>query len=184
MFAADDAHRENALPNPCAYIFDLETLIPGAEAYGRQWPGEESVERERWVAGAEKTLKPLSGATAFFNAHRGQSGLAIVTRLPLKAGGELIKAVGWRRIFEVYIGAEHLQASMGNAELFAMAIKRLRREPQDCIIVESRISAVRAAKTTGARVCGIGRGLTAWRLRRAGTGRVIGSIAELEQAAR
>jgi beta-phosphoglucomutase-like phosphatase (HAD superfamily) len=142
-------------------IFNLDSVLPGCVALYRRMATEPAGGdvRERWAAAAESALVPLAGASERLAEWERRYALGVIAPMPLKVAGEWIKWGGWRGLFRVLVGEEHVNRGWPGAVWYSQAAERLRCPAAACLGFDSTVEGVRAAREAGVAVVGIGGGV-------------------------
>lgn len=81
--------------------------------------------------------------------------LAVATSLPRHLYEPALKNNGVYDLFEIICSVDEVARGKEYPDIFEYAIRRLKLEPYKCLFFEDLFAAVRSAKSTGARVCGV-----------------------------
>ncbi len=81
--------------------------------------------------------------------------LYAVTALPREDAERLLREAGAEDYFRGLLAAPELGCSLGGAELYERAMRRLRSQPRDTIVFTGSPEALRGAKAAGLRVAAV-----------------------------
>lgn len=172
----------SALAESQVLVVSLEVLLPGSSALYRRAVADAGNDERRMrsalCALADAGLCPRAGADARLEQWPGRLRLALVTPVPLKPTGELLKWAGWRNRFEVLVGPDHVELTWPDVQYIENAMRRLRAGGAGCRALVESAAAVRAARAAGAAAIGVGSGLEAWRMKWAGAAAVVRDLAD------
>jgi beta-phosphoglucomutase len=93
-----------------------------------------------------------------------------------------LERLGARDSVALIVSAEDTRACKPDPEGYALAIARLGVAPAACIVIEDSLAGVQAAKAAGTSAIAVAHSYAPEELERAGADRVVGAIAELEDA--
>lgn len=113
-------------------------------------------------------LEPVAGVDAFLHRMKGRYRLGVVTSARLNGAAQVLARYGWRDLFEVFIGAEHVTRHKPDPQPYLQAMKRLAVPAEDCLVFEDSTVGVQAARASGASVCGVATSFSRRVLRRCG----------------
>ena len=95
-------------------------------------------------------IKALPGVTELMNALAEHGfGLALASAAPLENIRLLTEGLGIDKCFQSVISAEDVTEGKPSPQVFLLAAKKLRVEPEDCIVIEDAVAGVAAAKRAG-----------------------------------
>ncbi|HWQ55912.1 MAG TPA: HAD family phosphatase, partial [Bryobacteraceae bacterium] len=135
-----------------------EWLGPNAapERVLRVAEGKEARYRELVLAHG---LDPLPGAAEWVERLASEGwAQAVASSAPRRNVEAMLDALGFRRYFPVFVGAEDVTEGKPDPQVFLSAAARLGVEPAHCVVVEDAAAGIEAARRAGIRSIGIERG--------------------------
>jgi HAD superfamily hydrolase (TIGR01509 family) len=150
--------------------FDLQTML--------------DKKRQRFLESLDQ-IPVVAGADAFLRAQHGRRRLGLVTSSRLRTLGAVLAHFGWRELFEVVVGGDHVAQTKPHPEPYLQAAARLHLAPAECLVFEDSTPGVESARAAGMEVCAVASSFGEDKLRGAGARWVIRDFtdaATLDQA--
>lgn len=162
---------------------DEESILQGRRAvqiveWLRDHRGKEAVtidadallieKRKRFDARMHEELTALPGIDEFLRAQKGTLRLGLVTSARLKYVGKIMKLFGWRNLFDMLVGAEHVAQFKPHPEPFILGVGRFKLEPAQCLVFEDSRVGIESARAARCPVVGVATTLSPPTLRKTG----------------
>lgn len=140
-----------------ALSFD-ETAVFTKEEYGF----EESVEeiKKEWFEAAlfeyANNVKLKDGVKKYINKLKNRGiKTALATASPKELYTAVLKNNGIYHLFDVFASGNEVKRSKEFGDIYILCAQRLGVSPNDCLVFEDILRAVKGARAAGMRVCGV-----------------------------
>ena len=131
------------------YVVSLFNLNESPEDIKQEWLAiaQEFYENDvKMKPHAKQYLEKLAAA-----GHK----LAVATSLPEELMTPMLHKHGIWHIFHAICNASEVGTGKAKPDIFLLAAKRLGGRPQDCLVFDDILAAVKSAKSIGMKVCGV-----------------------------
>lgn len=81
--------------------------------------------------------------------------LAVATATPLRYAMTALKRLGFEPYFDLIVSCDEIGYTKAKKEFFTEVADRLHMRPEECVMFEDALYAIRSAKQAGMRVCAI-----------------------------
>lgn len=146
---------------------------------GRPVPEDEALrvayrKRELYLDLARQGVRAVPGVAAFVETlARGGVPRGIGTSASRRDVDRALREIGLARHFDVVVSVEDVVWGKPDPEVYVLAARRLRVEPEACLVFEDSLVGVEAARRAGMRAIGVATAHDEEELHRAGAEQVI-----------
>ena len=81
--------------------------------------------------------------------------IALATASPIELYSAVLKNRGIYDYFDAFTSGNEVKRSKEFGDIYLLSAERLKTEPKDCLVFEDILRAVKGAKSTGMKVCGV-----------------------------
>ena len=144
-----DAVSSMSFPEAAAYTIKRFSLSDTADSLMQEW-------NDMAISAYENTvlMKPYAKEYLFALRDRGVK-LAIATSSTPDLYEPALRNHGVYDLFDVICNSQEVDCGKTRPDIFFLTAKKLGVQPQDCIVFEDIIAAVKSAKNAGMKVCGV-----------------------------
>ena len=127
----------------------------------------------------EHTAQPIEGAKEFVNWARTKFRIALATSATSRNRQVTLKRLALTDSFDYIVDASGFSRPKPDPEIFQIALRALKAEPAECIVIEDSLNGVLAGKAAGCRVAAITTSFSEGLLRKSGADQIVHSFQEL-----
>lgn len=128
----------------------------------------------------EHTALPIDGAMQFVNWARTKFRIALATSATPRNRQAALRVLGLSESFDYIVDASGFSRPKPDPEIFQIALRGLKADPAQCIVIEDSLNGVLAGKAAGCRVAAITTTFSEAFLRNSGADDVVHNFRELQ----
>ena len=127
----------------------------------------------------EHMAQPIAGAKEFVTWARTKFRIALATSATSRNRQVTLKRLGLTNSFDYIVDASGFSRPKPDPEIFQIALRALKAEPPECIVIEDSLNGVLAGKAAGCRVAAITTSFSEGLLRKSGADHIVHNFQEL-----
>jgi HAD superfamily hydrolase (TIGR01509 family) len=154
---------------------EVVPTIPGLKADAQEMLRLKHQEFEA----VEHLAQPIDGAKEFVTWARTKFRIALATSATPRNRQAALHLLELTDSFDYVVDASAFSRPKPNPEVFQIALRGLKADPADCIVIEDSLNGVLAGKAAGCRVIAITTSFTEELLRRKGADHIVQNFQEL-----
>jgi beta-phosphoglucomutase len=129
----------------------------------------------------EHTALPIDGAKEFVNWAKAKFRIALATSATPRNRQAALRLLGLSDSFDYVVDASGFSRPKPDPEIFQIALRGLKADPAECIVIEDSLNGVLAGKAAGCRVVAITTTFSEALLRKSGADQVVHNFQELRR---